>query len=54
MKSQLNIEKYWVFTDDLKYARFLLKDIKFNFFFVDPSEHSSPSESLILMSKFNE
>lgn len=52
MNSQLHIKKYWVFTDDLEYARFLLKDIRSNFFFVDPSEHSSPSESLILMSKF--
>jgi hypothetical protein len=52
MNSQLHIKKYWVFTDDLEYARFLLKDMKSNFFFVVPKEYSPPSESLILMSKF--
>jgi hypothetical protein len=51
IKDNINFDTVWVFSDDLKRARFILKDLKeFNLRFIDPSERQDPAEVLKLIS----
>lgn len=51
IQKQMNIKKVWIFSDDLKSAKFILKDLNnFKLKFIDSSEDRDPAEVLKIMS----
>jgi hypothetical protein len=51
IKDKMDFDTVWVFSDDLRSAKFILKDlVEFNLKFIDSSEGRDPAEVLKLMS----
>jgi hypothetical protein len=51
IQNKMNISEVWVFSDDFKAAKFILKDLEdFDLKFIDSSEGQDPAEVLKLMS----